>query len=163
MLDPVLAAPPRRKSMVLVVLAVGSCVVIYSTVFFSGSASSLLAIGGGVSWFAAYFALRRLVQEAADLPNERLDEREIALRDRSYLEAYRLLGGAIAVSLVLAIIDDAIGGVVVSWNSAWAALLLLSAVLPSAVLAYRQPGTRSWSSHWHTTRSRPGGGSGQSQ
>jgi cation transporter-like permease len=80
------------------------------------------------------------VQQAADLPNEQLDEREIAVRDRCYLEAYRLLGGALAVSLVLAIVDDAVGEVVVSWNGVWAAVLLLSAVLPSAVLAYRQQG-----------------------
>lgn len=130
--------PSRLKATPLVVLAVGSCALIYATVFFGGRASGVLSIAGGVVWFAAYFALRRLVQEAADLPDDRLDEREIAIRDSSYLEAYRLLGGALAVSLVLAIVDDAVGDVVVSWNGAWAALLLLSAVLPSAVLAYRQ-------------------------
>lgn len=124
--------------MVLVAAAVLSCAAIYLTVFFSGSASSLLSIAGGIVWFVACFALRRHVQEAADLPDDRLDEREIALRDRSYFESYRLLGGAVAMSLMIAIVDDAVGDVVVSWNGAWASLLLLSAVLPSAVLAYRQ-------------------------
>lgn len=131
-------APDRRRATALVATAGLSCAVIYVTVFFSGSASSLLAIAGGVVWFINYFALRRLVHEKADLPDDRLDEREIALRDRSYLESYRLLGGAVALSLIIAIVDDAVGDVVVSWNGAWAALLLLSAVLPSAVLAYRQ-------------------------
>jgi hypothetical protein len=132
------ARSTRRTAISLVLLAVLSCLVVYGTVFFDGSASSLLAIAGGIAWFASYFGLRRLVQEAADLPDDRLDEREIAVRDRSYLEAYRLLGGAVGASLVLAMVDDAVGDVVQSWNGAWAALLLLSAVLPSAVLAYRQ-------------------------
>lgn len=62
---------------------------------------------------------------------QRLAEGAIAVCDRSYLGAYRLLGGAVAASLV--VVDDAVGDVVGSWNSASAALLLLSAVLPSAV------------------------------
>lgn len=128
----------RRNATPLVALALGSCGLVYATALFEGQASALLAIIGGLAWFVAYVLLRRHVHESADLPDDRLDEREIADRDRSYLEAYRLLGGAIAASLVLAVVDDAVGGVVASWNQAWAALLFLSAVLPSAVLAHRE-------------------------
>jgi len=128
----------RGKATPLVALAVGSCVLVYGTALVEGQASSLLAIAGGLAWAVTYLLLRRHVHEAADLPDDRLDEREIAVRDRSYLQAYRLLGGAIAASLVLAVVDDAVGGVVASWNQAWAGLLLLSAVLPSAVLAHRE-------------------------
>ncbi len=125
----------RRTAMPLVALAVGSCGLVYATALFAGQASALLTIAGGLAWSIAYVLLRRHVHESADLPDDRLDEREIAVRD---LEAYRLLGAAIAASLVLAVVDDAVGGVVASWNQAWAALLFLSAVLPSAVLAYRE-------------------------
>jgi len=133
--------PARRRHLTatpLVALPVGSCAVIYGTVFFDGRPSALVSVVAGMTWFVTWFLLRRLVQEAADLPDDRLDEREIAVRDRSFLEAYRLLGAALAGSLALAVVDDAVGDVVVSWNGAWAALLLLSAVLPSAVLAHRQ-------------------------
>lgn len=128
----------RRNATPLVALAVGSCGLVYGTALFEGQASALLAIAGGLAWSVAYVLLRRLVLESADLPDDRLDEREIAVRDRSYLQAYRLLGGAVAVSLVLAIVDDAVGGVVASWNQVLAGLLFLSMVLPSAVLAHRE-------------------------
>ncbi len=128
----------RGKATPLVALAVGSCVLVYGTALFKGQASALLAIVGGLGWAVAYLLLRRHVHEAADLPDDRLDEREIAVRDRCYLEAYRLLGGAVAASLVLAVVDDAVTGVVASWNQVLAGLLLLSTVLPSAVLAYRE-------------------------
>lgn len=123
----------------LVVLAVASCALIYSSAFFDSSVSGAASIVGGVVWFPVYVLLRRCVQEAADLPDDRLDEREVALRDRCYLVAYRLIGATISLSLVLAVTDDAADGTVVrSWNGPWAALLLLSAVLPSAVLANAQ-------------------------
>ena len=81
------------------------------------------------------------MQEAADLPDEQLDEREISQRDRSCLEAYRLLGGAIAVSLVVAIVDDAVDAAVVgSWLKPLAAILLLTAASPSIPMAVRTGG-----------------------
>jgi hypothetical protein len=87
-------------------------------------------------FFATCALLRRQVQQAADLPDDQLDEREIALRDRSCLTAYRVLGGAVALSLLLAIADDALTPELVhSWLAPLAALALPSAVLPSAVLA----------------------------
>lgn len=137
MTDPRHPAPEGQGTMPLVLLALGSCAVVYAAAFLERDLSALVQVTGGLVFFLAYFLLRRLVQEAADLPNDRLDEREVAARDRSYLEAYRMLGAAVAGSLVLAIVDDAVGDLVVSWNAAWAALLLLALVLPSAVLAHR--------------------------
>jgi hypothetical protein len=131
----------RSHPRLLVALALLSCAAIYAAGFTSGHAAAALSIVGGLAWFPVYFLLRSQVQEAADLPDERLDEREIGLRDRSYLEAYRLLGGAVAVSLVVAIVDDAVhAGVMTSWLNPLAALLLLSAVLPSMILAMRTAG-----------------------
>lgn len=135
LLDPVHRGTSPR---LLVSLALLSCAAIYAAGVTSGHTAAVLSIGGGLGWFPAYFLLRRHVQEAADLPDERLDEREIGLRDRSYLEAYRLLGGAVALSLLVAIVDDAVDTqVITSWLNPLAALLLLSAVLPSVVLALR--------------------------
>lgn len=79
--------------------------------------SGLASVVGALGWFPAYVLLHRCVHEAADLPDDRLDEREAALRDRCYLVAYRLIGGTVALSLVLAVADDAADGrIVVSWN-----------------------------------------------
>lgn len=136
---PARTAGVRPGPPVLVWLALGSCAVIYAAALLPGPAGRLLAAAGGVVWFWAYFAIRRSVQEAADLPDEQLDEREIALRDRSYLESYRVVGAAVACSLVLALVDDAVDrDLVVSPTGPWAALLLLAGVLPSAVLALGQ-------------------------
>ncbi len=87
----------------LVVLAVASCVMVYASAFLGRSLSGVASIVGGVIWFPTYFLLRRCVQEAADLPGERI---------------------------------------VGSWNGPWAAVLLLSAALPSAVLAWSQASHR---------------------
>lgn len=129
----------RPGPLALVWLALGSCAVVYAAALLPGPAGRLLAVAGGIVWFCAYFAIRRSVQEAADLPDERLDEREIALRDRCYLESYRIVGAAVACSLVLTLVDDAVDrDLVVSPTGLWAALLFLAGVLPSAVLARRQ-------------------------
>lgn len=140
---PARTAGVRPGPPVLVWLALGSCAVIYAAALLPGAAGRLLAVAGGVVWFWAYFAIRRSVQEAADLPDEQLDEREIALRDRSYLESYRVVGAAIACSLALALVDDAVDrDLVVSPTGPWMALLLLAGVLPSVVLARGQHRTR---------------------
>lgn len=134
--------PTRAR--LLVVLAVASCAAIYSSAFLGSSLSEVASIVRGLVWFPVYFLLRRCVQEAADLPDERLDEREVAVRDRCYLVAYRLIGATVALSLILAVADDAADSrIVVSWNGPWAAVLLLSAALPSAVLAWSQASHRS--------------------
>jgi hypothetical protein len=134
-------ARPRSHPRLLVGLSLLSCACIYAAGFASGHPAAVLSLAGGLAWFPVYFLLRHHVQEAADLPDEQLDEREISLRDRSYLEAYRLLGGAIAVSLLVAIVDDAVDAAVVgSWLNPLAAILLLSAALPNIVMAVRTGG-----------------------
>lgn len=138
--SPPTTGPARTASpRLLVGLAVASCATVYAAGFVSGQSASLASIAAGVVFFAVYALLRRHVQQAADLPDEDLDEREISVRDRSYLVAYRYLGGAVALSLLLGIVDDALGGDLVrSWLGPLAAVCLLSAVLPSAVLALTQ-------------------------
>jgi hypothetical protein len=57
-----------------------------------------LALAGGV--FGLWFLLRRAVRLVADAPDEALDERLIAIRNRVYLSAYRSLVTVIGFLLV---------------------------------------------------------------
>lgn len=128
-----------RSGRSLTAAALLCCAVVYAGGFSDGPVSAVVTAVAWAGWFVAYFMLRAAVGEAADLPDDRLDERELALRNRSYVSAYRLLGAAVAVSLVVAIVDDAVGDLVVSWYNVLSALLLLAGFLPSAVVVGGQP------------------------
>jgi len=137
---PHLARRTSARPRLLSAVAVLGCTTIYASGLLDDLTRGLVAITGAVAWFAAYLLLRREVQEAADLPDDRLDEREISLRNSSYLSAYRFLGGALALSLLLVIVEDAVDTrIVQTWINPLAAMLLLSAVLPSIVLALTAP------------------------
>lgn len=116
--------------------ALTCCVVFYVAGLLPGRFAGIVTILAGAVFFPAYLALRRAVKDAADLPDTRLDEREVMSRDCSYLLSYRIIGAVVAVSVVVAITADAADGLLVSWPNLWAALLLLAMVLPSAALAY---------------------------
>ena len=47
--------------------------------------------------FAVYLLLRVSVRSIADLPDRFLDERQLKLRNRTYLQAYQLIGGVVSV------------------------------------------------------------------
>ena len=128
----------RRGGRLLAAAAVACCAAIYATGFGDGDAVAILTLVAGLGFFAAYFGLWFVLQQAADLPDSMLDELEVARRDRSYLYAYRAVGLVVALTVVLAITDDA-QGVVDSWVGPWTALLLLTLVLPSAVLVHLLP------------------------
>lgn len=92
-----------------------------------------------------WWALRISVRTVADLPAEFLDERQERVRDRAYVEAYRILA-AIAVvgasaGLVAFIVlgqDPDTWAVTLSWNAVSAIFWTLTAAalaLPSMVLA----------------------------
>jgi len=55
-----------------------------------GSPAGIVAVGVGA---AVYWLLRMSVRLVADLPEEFLDERQVELRNRAYVESYRWLGG----------------------------------------------------------------------
>jgi uncharacterized protein YjeT (DUF2065 family) len=131
-------APARPR--LLAAVAVLGCATVYASGLIGDRAAGLVAITGGLAWLTGYLLLRREVQDAADLPDERLDEREISLRNRSYLTAYQFLGGALALSLLLLVVEDAVDTrIVQSWMNPLAAMLLLSVALPSIVLALTAP------------------------
>lgn len=88
--------------------------------------------------------VRTAVRSVADLPDDRLDERQVALRDRSYLVAYRIVATSFAALLVAAyIVADATAtraaaDAVATWvvSDLLFAILPLVTFLPSAVLAW---------------------------
>ncbi len=88
--------------------------------------------------------IRTTVRGEADLPDEDIDERQVARRDRSHLVAYRIASTTvISVLLTAYIVSDATATQVVSANVAdWLAsdlffsLIALLTFLPSAVLAW---------------------------
>lgn len=98
------------------------------------------------SIFGVWFLLRRAVRLVADAPDEALDERLIAIRNRVYLTAFRALANVIGVLgvmfLVWAIQADVEGVIPVSlaitWPQANAVVWFLFAqvlVWPSLALA----------------------------
>ena len=85
----------RRAQRTAVVLVVVSWLLsIYGTLDLTGS---LGFADSGFSWwsvmaFLSYLLIRGAVRVVADAPDDLLDERLVALRNRSYLVAYRWLG-----------------------------------------------------------------------
>jgi hypothetical protein len=107
----------------------------------SGLLGNLICAIGGVLLLIGYLLLRTSVRHVADSPDELLDERQIALRDRSYLHAYRWLAGILSfISLVFFVRVDLIEEklVIERWFGfgTWYAALMLMATLPSAVVAW---------------------------
>jgi hypothetical protein len=104
-------------------------------------AVTVAALGLGV--ILSSLALYQFRRSMAQAPDAQLDERQIRVRDRAYLDAYRAF--AVIVLLVLFV-----GGIVADWLEPpipltydvvqalmWGALLY-SMVLPSAVVAWQE-------------------------
>lgn len=91
--------------------------------------------------------LRVGIGHVADLPDTAMDERQIAVRDRSYLLAYQIISAVVGLLVVTGyIILDAVRTErFADAAAAWAAgdaiwtLMPLLAFLPSAVLAWTAP------------------------
>ncbi|MBU6245183.1 MAG: hypothetical protein KGP12_08220 [Actinomycetales bacterium] len=102
----------------------------------------------GLAWLA-WWLLRLSTRTIADLPDRFLDERQRLLRDRSYLDAYRIYAGLIACLATVALVafvavsqDDAVQ-LVITWPQAFGLVMFmitLAAVLPSMVVAWREQG-----------------------
>jgi dipeptide/tripeptide permease len=97
-------------------------------------------------WFLSVAVVYEFRRRLANAPDEQLDERERAVRDEAYLIAYRILGGAITVVTVLylAVVPMITGSREMSVDLAlhtMFSLLMAAAVLPSAVVAWRDTDT----------------------
>ena len=136
----------RRARRTLVIISALLCVGIIPAFAQGGSiAGILVTIAAGASWWA----LRISTRTVADLPDRFLDERQRAIRDRAYLNAYRIyawiMGGLATIGLVLFIVvseNDAVT-LTTTWNQAMGGVmfvLVLASVLPSMVVAWRDRG-----------------------
>jgi hypothetical protein len=110
-----------------------------------GSLAGVLSI---LPCIAAFLLLRVAVRSQADLPDEVLDERMRAERDRVYVGAYRLASTAILLAANAAFVVVAFGGddstITFDYDSVsavyWTLLSLLLGA-PSLVLAVRRSST----------------------
>jgi len=80
----------------------------------------------------------------ADLPDEQLDERQVQVRDRSYLHAYRIVGGLGAVLGITTIGMDVVDvrTIPTDWLQTTAlGLMFLMMVMPACVGGWQEPET----------------------
>jgi hypothetical protein len=106
---------------------------------------------GGIAGLAlilvTLFAMWRIYEfrsHLAQAPDAQLDERQVQIRDRAYLDSYRIFVGVTLVALVVAGLVPGILGRpltltfdVVNWFVMGG--VLISLALPSAVVAWREP------------------------
>lgn len=93
-------------------------------------------------WIIVFYALRRSVRALADTPDEYLDERQIAVRDRVYLHAYRIFAtGVLVVLFALAVVVDRHTLTYEDMSGVMWLGIGISMGLPSAVLAWNTSDT----------------------
>lgn len=108
-------------------------------------ASSYVGTLGGLLLLTGYLLIRTSVRHIADYPDELLDERQIALRDRSYLHSYRIISSVFALLLIALFIRIDLSENVFEisdwWGTGtWFSLIMLMAGLPSMVVAWLDKG-----------------------
>lgn len=108
-------------------------------------ASSYVGTLGGLLLLTGYLLIRTSVRYIADSPDELLDERQIALRDRSYLHSYRIISSVFALLLIALFIRIDLSENVFEisdwWGTGtWFSLIMLMAGLPSMVVAWLDKG-----------------------
>jgi hypothetical protein len=120
-------------------------IVVATSTIFPAKYSSYIEGIGGLSLLLGYLLLRTSVRHIADSPDELLDERQIALRDRSYLHSYRIIS-SIFILILLALfirIDLSESPFDISewWGTGtWFSLIMLMAGLPSMAVAWLDKG-----------------------
>jgi hypothetical protein len=75
-------------------------------------------------------------QARADSPDQYLDEREVALRNATYLEAFRIVGALIALGFI---VTTLLPNLQLEAKTVFAVFFPLVLVLPTFVLAWMQP------------------------
>ena len=106
---------------------------------------AVVTIAAALSWWA----LRISVRTIADLPDRFLDERQRAIRNRAYFNAYLIyawiIGGIATIGLVIFVLvseNDAVT-LTTTWNQAMGGVLfvtILASALPSMVVAWLEAG-----------------------
>lgn len=129
---------PARRALVVAWLVV----TVVTAVAWPAGLVGYVGLPAVAVWIAAYYVLRRSVRTLADMPDEYLDERQIAVRDRVYLHAYRIF--ALGVLLTLFAVTVAVDRYEMGYEGLsgvmWFAIGI-SMGLPSAVLAWNTSDT----------------------
>lgn len=132
-----------RGARIALVVGYVACLVLVAVCYLAvGSIAGLVAV---VLALIVWALLRVSVRAIADLPEDYLDERQAALRNEAYFEAYRWLGGCMGIlasGALLAFIvlgqDPDTWSVSITWNAAMAIFWIVMGLvlaLPSLVLA----------------------------
>ncbi len=132
----------RRARILLVAGYLALLVLIPATYLLLGQLAGLVVV---IVTAGVWCLLRVSVRTIADLPDEYLDERQLAVRNASYVESYRYLGSAVAFAATVGLIAFVVNGsdfdtwaVTLTWEMVMAAFwvfLGLALGLPSMVLA----------------------------
>jgi len=135
-----------RKSRRIMIAALSLLTVLFAlSSALPAKSSSYIGTLGGLLLLVGYLLIRTSVRHIADSPDELLDERQIALRDRSYLHSYRIISSVFAIALIALFIriDLSESAFEISnwWGTGtWFSLIMLMAGLPSMVVAWLDKG-----------------------
>lgn len=135
----------RRSRRLMIGLLTLLTVVVALSSFLPEKGSSYVGTLGGLLLLSGYLLIRTSVRHIADSPDELLDERQIALRDRSYLHSYRIISTVFSLILVAFFIridlSESTLEIVDWWGTGtWFSLIMLMAGLPSMVVAWLDKG-----------------------
>lgn len=146
--DAELARRIRRPLAVIAVIGYPVAVVFWAVAYgVFGVPPAVAGVVGLVVILLTVFAIRRVYQfrsRLAQAPDDQLDERQLQIRDRAYVESYRIFAAITIVALVLVgIVPDLLDHpltfdyTVANFFVMGAVILLIA--LPSAVVAWREP------------------------
>ncbi len=98
----------------------------------------VVTLAGLILFFGAAVMVRRTTDSVADKPAKDLDERQVEVRNLSYLMAYRLTAAMVVIAMLAAIVfgAEAISKQVVL--TVLSGMLFFSLVAPSCVVAWTE-------------------------
>lgn len=137
----------RRARVALVVAEITMIVATPVAWIALGSIAGILAV---VVTLGVLYLLRRSVRVVADMPDHLLDERQLALRNAVYVEAYRYLAALVVILASMGLVafvaqadESDTWSVDLTWNGVMAvfwAIQTLALALPTVALALRDGG-----------------------
>ncbi len=146
--DAELARRVRRPLAVIAVVGYPVAVTCWAVAYgVLGVPPAVAGVVGLLAILITLFAIRRVYQFRARLaqaPDAQLDERQLQIRDRAYVESYRIFAAITIVTLLLVGIVPDLLHQPLTFDYSVANLFVMGAVilslgLPSAVVAWREP------------------------
>ncbi len=136
----------RRRNVLLLLLSYPIvCAILWTTMrdhtFF---ALTHLVATVLILWLLAIERVGRIGKAIADDIDSRLDERQLALRNAAYLDAYRIASGIVLLGVIWIALGIDLGlwwvpSTYDEWNLIFWGLFIYLTTLPSAFLAWREP------------------------